>query len=194
MEDVFIHPNALVESDEIGRGTRVWAFAHVLKGARIGADCNLCDHSFVENGATLGDRVTVKNGVSIWEGVSVGDDVFLGPNAVLTNDLNPRSKGDFKLATTRIERGATVGANATIICGVTLGEYCMIGAGAVLTRDAPAYTLMLGVPARPAGWVCRCGQRMGDGDGRPLCEACDAQYEVDGEGLCRPEKAAATDS
>jgi len=175
MKDVFVHPNALVETEDVGPGTRVWAFAHVLKGAKIGADCNLCDHTFVEGGAVLGDRVTVKNGVSIWDGVVIEDNVFLGPNAVLTNDKTPRSKAPFHLAKTLLRRGATIGANATIICGVTVGEYAMIGAGAVVTRDVPGYTLMLGVPARPVGLVCRCGQRMEDVN-KPACAACGQRY------------------
>jgi acetyltransferase-like isoleucine patch superfamily enzyme len=157
---VFVHPQALCESETIGPRTRVWAFAHVLAGAVVGADCNLCDHVYVEGGAVIGDRVTVKNGVAVWAKVTVEDDVFLGPGAALTNDLVPRAafkKPPEEFLPTLIARGATVGANATIVCGVTLGAYCFIGAGAVVTRDVPDYAVVYGNPARLKGWVCYCG-------------------------------------
>ena len=129
----FVHPQGLCDSTDIGAGTRVWAFAHVLKGAHIGADCNICDHVFVENDVVVGDRVTVKCGVQLWDGLRVEDDVFIGPNATFTNDRFPRSKHyPEKFAQTTIGRGASVGANATILPGVTIGQYAMIGAGAVV--------------------------------------------------------------
>ena len=159
------HRLAVVESAAVGKGTRIWAFAHVMKGARVGARCNLGEGVFVESGVVIGDDVTVKNGVALYDGVTVADQAFLGPHAVFTNDLRPRS-GPFKrppskLAPTRIDRGATVGANATIVCGHQVGAYTMIAAGAVVTKDVPAYALVAGVPARrlassaPAARRCR---------------------------------------
>src|SRR5436305_14256626 len=123
----YIHPRALCETDQLGPRTRVWAFAHVMKNVCIGADCNIGDHAFVESGVTIGDRVTIKNGVAVWEGVTIEDDVFLGPNCVLTNDLMPRSRVMHDQSVpTLIRRGASVGANATIVAGITLGEYCLV--------------------------------------------------------------------
>lgn len=170
---VFKHPLALVESGEVGPGTRVWAWAHVMAGARIGADCNIGEHCFIESGAQLGDRVTVKNGVAVWDGVVAEDDVFLGPNAVLTNDLRPRSKVyRAALQPTLLKRGASVGANATILCGVTVGEHAMIGAGSVVTRSVPPHALVVGNPARIVGRVCTCGARLKGRDASTLCADC----------------------
>lgn len=163
---VYLHPQALVETDEIGAGTRVWAFAHVLRGATIGERCNLCDGVFVEGGATLGNNVTVKNHVSIWDGVEIGDDVFLGPSCVLTNDPNPRAavkKHGDALVKTRIESGATIGANATIVCGVTLRRHAFVAAGAVVIRDVGLCELVAGVPAKPIGFMSPQGERMEPG-------------------------------
>ena len=180
---VFKHPLSLVESDEIGPGTRIWAWAHVMKGARLGADCNVGEHCFIESGAILGDRVTVKNGVAVWEGVTAEDDVFLGPNAVLTNDLRPRSKVyREKVEPTLLKRGASIGANATILCGITIGEYAMIGAGAVVTKDVPSQTLVLGNPGRVVGHVCRCGGSLARKGRKGRCEACRADYTFSGRG------------
>lgn len=164
-----VHQTALCESESIGGGTRIWAFAHVMKGARIGRDCNLGDHVFVEDGAVIGDRVTIKNGVAIWRGVTLEDDVFVGPLAVFTNDRHPRSPRAVHaqeryahvenwLEPTHLKRGATIGAGAIILCGITIGQYATVGAGAVVTRDVPDHALMLGNPARQRGWVCVCGQ------------------------------------
>jgi len=175
----YVHPSALCESEEIGERSRVWAFAHVMKGARIGADCNVGDHAFVESGVVIGDRVTIKNGVAIWDGVTVGDDVFLGPNAVLTNDLFPRSRVyHAENVPTLIGRGASIGANATIVAGVTLGEYCMIGAGTVVVKDVPAFALMVGNPARQIGWVGVKGERLELGDGAASVETPAGRYEL----------------
>lgn len=146
---VQVHPAALCESDEIGDGTRVWAFAHVLPGAVIGADCNICDHVYVEGGAVLGDRVTVKSGVQVWDGVRLGDDVFVGPNATFTNDLFPRSKAFYDAYTpTVVEAGASIGAGAVVVAGVTVGAGALVGAGAVVTKDVPPRTIVVGNPAR----------------------------------------------
>lgn len=173
---VFVHPQGLCESTDVGDGTRVWAFAHVMAGARVGRDCNIGDHAFIESGAVLGDRVTVKNAVLIWDGVTVEDDVFLGPAVVFTNDLHPRSRENFTLVPTRVRSGVTLGASVTVVCGVTVGSYAFAAAGAVIAADVPAYSLMSGVPARQIGWVCTCGQ--------PLTEAlvcgCGKRYEQRG--------------
>lgn len=145
--DYYVHPKALVESANIGSGTRIWAFAHILPGARIGRDCNFCDGVFVENDVVVGDRVTVKCGVQLWDGVRLEDDVFIGPNATFTNDILPRSKQPFDLKYTIVKRGASIGANATILPGITIGENAMVGAGSVVTRDVPSNTLVVGNPA-----------------------------------------------
>jgi UDP-2-acetamido-3-amino-2,3-dideoxy-glucuronate N-acetyltransferase len=178
---VFVHPKGLCESDAVGPRTRVWAFAHVLPGAVIGADCNICDHAFIEDGARIGDRVTVKNAVLVWDGVTVDDEVFLGPNMVFTNDLNPRSiikKGREGFVPTHVERGATIGANATIVCGVTIGEHAFVAAGAVVTRSVPAHALVVGNPARQQGWVCVCATRLGEN----LRCSCGRTYALDADG------------
>lgn len=146
---VFIkHDSAIVETTKIGKGTRIWAFTHVLSGAVIGENCNICDHVFIENDVMIGDRVTIKCGVQIWDGLRLEDDVFIGPNATFTNDLFPRSKKSFELTRTIVKSGATVGANATILAGVTIGENSMIGAGSVVTRNVPDGSLYVGNPAR----------------------------------------------
>lgn len=160
---VYVHPKALVETNQIGSRTRIWAFAHVMKGAIIGSDCNICDHSFVESSVKIGNRVKIKNGVAVWEKVTIEDDVFLGPNCVLTNDINPRAsiaKGSEGFLPTLIKKGATIGANATIVCGITIGEYAFIAAGAVVTKNVPDYALMVGVPAKLKGYVCQCGEKI----------------------------------
>jgi acetyltransferase-like isoleucine patch superfamily enzyme len=150
----FAHPDSLVEAAEIGPGTRIWAFAHVLAGARLGADCNICDHTFIEGGAVVGDRVTLKCGVQLWEGVTLEDDVFVGPNATFTNDLFPRSrKRPAAFTRTLVRAGASIGANATILPGVIVGSRAMVGAGAVVTRDVPPLAIVVGNPAVVTGYV-----------------------------------------
>jgi UDP-2-acetamido-3-amino-2,3-dideoxy-glucuronate N-acetyltransferase len=145
----FQHPNALVESSSIGEGTRVWAFAHILPGAVIGRDCNVCDHVFIENDVVVGDRVTIKSGVQLWDGVTLEDDVFVGPNATFTNDPFPRSKRyPTRFERTVVRQGASIGANATLLPGVEIGHAAMVGAGAVVTRDVPPGVVVAGNPAR----------------------------------------------
>ena len=144
----FQHSHAIVESEDIGMGTRIWAFSHILPGAKMGGDCNICDHVFIENDVVIGDRVTIKCGVQIWDGIRLEDDVMVGPNATFTNDLFPRSKKEFELRVTTVKRGASIGANATILCGVTIGEGAMVGAGSVVTKDVPACAVVAGNPAR----------------------------------------------
>lgn len=147
-EAPFIHERALVESDQIGAGTRIWAFAHVMAGAVIGAECNICDHTYIEGDVVIGDRVTVKSGVYLWDGLRVEDDVFIGPQATFTNDPFPRSRQPFQCPTTTIARGASIGAGAVILPGVRIGERAMVGAGAVVTRDVAPDTVVVGNPAR----------------------------------------------
>ncbi len=175
----YVHPQALCETESIGANTRIWAFAHVMKDVRLGADCNVGDHSFIESGVTIGDRVTIKNGVAVWEGVTVEDDVFLGPNCVLTNDLFPRSRVYHDhVVPTFIRRGASVGANATIVAGVTLGEYCMVGAGAVVNHDVAPFALVVGVPARRVGWVGVRGERLALSPSNSVVENDNGRYEL----------------
>src|SRR5438034_678258 len=150
----FVHPNALCESLQVGAGTRIWAFAHVLPGARVGSDCNVCDHVFIENDVVIGDRVTIKSGVQVWDGVRLEDDVFVGPNATFTNDPFPRSRHPpARFTPTLVCRNASIGANATILPGVTIGRDAMVGAGAVVTRSVPPHAIVAGNPARIFGYV-----------------------------------------
>jgi len=156
----FQHPQSLVESQTIGAGTRIWAFAHVLPDARIGSECNICDHVFIENDVVIGDRVTIKCGVQIWDGVRLEDDTFVGPNVTFTNDLFPRSKVyPETFAQTNIRKGASIGANATILAGVTIGRNAMVGAGAVVTKDVPPNAVVVGNPARIKGYITTVPQR-----------------------------------
>jgi len=181
-DDVFIHPQGLCESDSVGAGTRIWAFAHVLAGAQVGRECNVCDGAYIEGGATVGDRVTVKNQVMIFSGVSIDDDVFLGPGVTFTNDLHPRAfiklPGEDFVAT-QVRRGATLGARVVVVCGTVIGEYAFVGAGAVVVKDVPDHALLVGNPGRQIGWVCRCGHRL---DAELVCR-CGLSYEQVGTGL-----------
>jgi len=186
MPDFFAHESAYVDDGAIiGRGTKIWHFSHVMSGAVIGERCNLGQNVVVMPGTRLGDNVKVQNNVSIYQGVTLEDDVFCGPSCVFTNVINPRShvsrKDEYK--PTLVKRGASIGANATVICGVTLSEYCFVGAGAVVTTDVAAYALVVGVPARRVGWMCRCGEQLTLVDGRGVCAACGTSYEENGSAL-----------
>lgn len=185
---VFVHPQGLCESDDVGDRTRVWAFAHILSGARVGKDCNVCDGVFIESGAVVGDRVTLKNGVLVWDGVTIEDDVFVGPAAVFTNDLRPRSRAEFVLGKTLVRSGASLGANCTIVCGHTIGRFAFVAAGAVVTKDVPDHALVVGNPARRVGWVCECGERLAGAaaDGELAC-TCGRRYRETAEGLARED-------
>lgn len=154
MSNFYQHPNALIETKKVGKNTRLWAFVHILPGAVIGDDCNICDHTFIENDVIVGNRVTIKSGVQLWDGIEIEDDAFIGPNATFTNDPFPRSKHHLGSYTrTIVHKGSSIGANATILPGVKIGQFAMIGAGAVVTKDVPPYAIVIGNPARIKGYV-----------------------------------------
>ena len=187
MSDYFAHESAYVdEGARIGKGTKIWHFCHVMPGAEIGERCSLGQNVVVMNGTRIGTNVKIQNNVSIYEGVELEDDVFCGPSMVFTNVINPRShvsrRNEYQR--TLVRRGATIGANATIVCGVTLGEYAFVGAGAVVTTDVLPYAMMVGVPAKRRGWMCQCGERLPD-SGAGTCKACGSRYERDGDGIRR---------
>jgi len=175
----FQHAHALVDDGAtIGRGTRIWAFAHILAGAVIGEDCNICDHTFVEGKVRIGNRVTLKCGVYLWDGLIVEDDVFVGPCATFTNDLRPRSRRiPASYSVTRLLQGSSIGANATILPGLKIGRWAMIAAGALVIKDVPDHALMVGHPARQRGWVCQCGQRFPAANAGSTKCACGLAYE-----------------
>jgi len=185
-------PSAIVDPGaRIGDGTRIWHWVHVCAGARIGERCSLGQNVYVGNDVVIGSNVKIQNNVSVYDAVTLEDDVFCGPSMVFTNVYNPRSAVPRKneLRRTLVRRGATLGANCTIICGITVGEYAFIGAGAVVNRDVPDFALMLGVPARQAGWMSRFGERLAlplDGEGEAVCPHTRDRYRV-ADGRCRIE-------
>lgn len=182
-EGVFVHPSSYVDEPcEIGPGTTIWFFCHVSKGARLGETCNLGQNVFVGDGVHIGHRVKIQNNVSVYPGVTIEDDVFLGPSCVFTNVSNPRSAVSRRhlYEKTLVKRGASIGANATIVCGATIGRHAFIAAGAVVTRDVPDYAMILGVPGRQVGWVSRHGHRMKPGaDGVYVCPESKLRYVVE---------------
>jgi UDP-2-acetamido-3-amino-2,3-dideoxy-glucuronate N-acetyltransferase len=185
--DVFVHESSYVDAGaQVGKGTRIWHFCHVMPGAVIGERCSFGQNVVVMNGVRVGNNVKVQNNVSIYEGVELEDDVFCGPSMVFTNVTNPRSHVSRKdqYRRTLVRRGSSIGANATIICGVTLGEYSFVGAGAVVAKDVPDYALVVGVPATRVGWMCQCGERLPD-SGTGTCAACGTVYERSGDTLRR---------
>jgi UDP-2-acetamido-3-amino-2,3-dideoxy-glucuronate N-acetyltransferase len=184
---IFVHESAVIDKGaEIGADTKVWHFCHVLGTARIGRNCSLGQNVYVGK-AVLGDGVRVQNNVSIYDGVELEDFVFCGPSCVFTNVINPRSEVSRKdeYRATLVKRGATLGANSTVVCGVTIGEYAFVAAGAVVTHDVPAYGLVMGVPARRVGWMCECGERLAATLGSIRCAHCSADYLVAGDSCMR---------
>lgn len=185
----FIHESAYVDDGAaVGAGTKIWHFCHVMSGAVIGERCVLGQNVVVMSHVTVGTNCKIQNNVSLYEGVELEDDVFCGPSMVFTNVMNPRShvprRHEFRR--TLVRQGASIGANATVVCGTTLGEYAFVGAGSVVTRDVQPYALVVGVPAKRIGWMCQCGERLPDaGAGR--CAACGTEYERDGQGI-RPRR------
>ena len=192
MTDYFVHESSYVDKGaEIGAGTRIWHFCHVMPRARIGCNCNIGQNVFIASDVIIGDNAKIQNNVSIYTGVIIEDDVFLGPSMVFTNVVNPRSHVPRRdeYHTTLVKQGASIGANATIVCGTTLGRYAFVGAGAVITRDVPDYALVYGNPARGQGWMCQCGIKLHfapDGnEERATCDSCETRYVKRGE-IVRP--------
>jgi UDP-2-acetamido-3-amino-2,3-dideoxy-glucuronate N-acetyltransferase len=175
------HDTARIDSPvEIGAGTSIWHFSHIMPGVQIGADCNIGQNVYIDRDVIIGNGCKIQNNVSVYKGVTLADEVFCGPSMVFTNVINPRAfierKHEFR--STQVGRGATLGANCTIVCGWDIGEYAMVGAGAVVTSHVPAYGLVLGVPGRHVGWVCQCGVRLPAGDGELACSECTMSYRV----------------
>jgi acetyltransferase-like isoleucine patch superfamily enzyme len=170
----YAHPTAVVESEEIGDETKIWHFAHIRKGSKIGKNCNIGKSVYIDTDAIIGNNVKIQNFVSVYKGVTIEDDVFVGPSVTFTNDLYPRAFiwDEGHVSDTLICRGASIGANATLVCGITVGRYAMIGAGSVVAEDVPPFSLVLGNPARQKGWVCYCGQRLDEDD--PQNASCNA--------------------
>jgi UDP-2-acetamido-3-amino-2,3-dideoxy-glucuronate N-acetyltransferase len=181
----YVHPSAIVdEGARLGAGTKIWHFCHVFSGAKVGANCRIGQNVVIHSTVQVGNNVKIQNNVSLYDGVVLEDDVFCGPSCVFTNIINPRSAVPRNSAEhyrkTVVRRGATIGANATIVCGVELGEYCFIGAGAVVTKDVPAYALVYGSPARAHGWMCECGIKLAVKDAKAVCAECRCSYVLKG--------------
>ncbi len=182
----FIHPTTVVDDPaEIGEGTKVWHFSHIMPDVRIGINCTIGQNVFISSGAVLGNNIKVQNNVSIYDGVVLEDEVFCGPSMVFTNVFNPRSfisrRKEFRK--TLVKRGATLGANVTIVCGNTIGQYAFIGAGSVVTKDVPDYALVYGNPGKVEGWVCECAEEIVFRSGKAVCRACGRKYRKDSTGV-----------
>lgn len=185
-EKYFVHESSYVdEGADIGEGTKIWHFSHIMKNAIIGKKCSLGQNVNVGSKAVIGNNVKIQNNVSVYDDVIIEDDVFCGPSMVFTNVINPRAfierKHEYKK--TIVKKGASIGANATIVCGVTIGEYALIGSGAVVTKDVPPYALMVGVPARQIGWVCKCGVTLKKEDEHYICPQCSSKYKIEDNSL-----------
>ena len=184
--NIYIHPTATVEEPcEIGKGTKIWHYSHIMKGAKIGKNCQFGQNVFIDSMAEIGNGVKIQNNVSVYNCVKLEDDVFCGPSMVFTNVINPRSpisrKSEFK--ETLVKKGATLGANSTVLCGITIGEYAFIGAGAVVTKDVPSYALVYGNPARFNGWMCECGVKLQIKNCKGICKSCGKRYSKNSSGL-----------
>ena len=193
MKEIYIDSTSIVKTKNIGKGTKIWQFVIILEGAKIGENCNICSHCFIENDVIIGNNVTIKNGVQIWDGIEIEDDVFIGPNVTFTNDLYPRSKNlSFVPIKTKIKKGASIGANSTIIGGITIGKYALIGAGSVVTKNVPDFGLIYGVPAILKGFVCKCGEKLINTEELNnkkvlTCNKCNKKYKVE-KNLIKEEK------
>lgn len=184
MGDYYVHPTSIIDEDvKIGSGSKIWHFCHIQSGAEIGINCSLGQNVNVSNNVKIGQGCKLQNNVSLYEGVELEDYVFCGPSCVFTNDLTPRAKypkGRVGYHKTLVQEGASIGANATIVCGHTIGKWALIGAGAVVTSNVPAYAVMLGVPAKRTGWICECGELLKEG---LVCPKCKKQYKETNKGL-----------
>jgi UDP-2-acetamido-3-amino-2,3-dideoxy-glucuronate N-acetyltransferase len=186
MPDYFVHESSYVDEPcEIGAGTKIWHFSHVMKNCVIGKDCNIGQNVVVSPGVRLGDGCKIQNNVSLYTGVVLEDHVFCGPSMVFTNVVNPRSeivrKDEYK--PTLVRKGASLGANSTIVCGITIGQYAFVGAGTVVTRDVPDFALVIGSPARRTAWMCRCGIKLAEGGASPTCATCGTRYHMHADRL-----------
>ena len=186
LKDVYIDKTSIIKTKNIGKGTKIWQFVVILEGAKIGENCNICSHCFIENNVIIGNNVTIKNGVQIWDGIEIEDNVFIGPNVTFTNDLYPRSQNpDFIPVKTKIKKGASIGANSTIIAGITIGKYALIGAGSVVTKNVPDFALVYGNPAYLRGFICKCGEKLlnireikSDKENIIICDKCKKKYVI----------------
>ncbi|MBI4202477.1 MAG: N-acetyltransferase [Chloroflexi bacterium] len=191
MSDFYVHESSILDPGvRVGKGTRIWHFCHIMSGAEIGEDCNLGQNTFVGRNVKIGNKCKIQNNVSVYEGVTLEDGVFCGPSCVFTNDLNPRAlypkQGDY--VPTLVRHGASIGANVTIVCGVTIGRWAFIGAGAVVTNDVPDYALVYGVPAQLRGWVCECGVKLEFKGSEAVCTACERSYVLSPHGTVEEKR------